>query len=122
MAIELFIPQLPKLPNQLLGAKWFVRASHAWKWKALVGDALQERWANGGRDKQLSRAHITFTRCSPRQCDFDGLVGSYKPVLDSLVFHRVISGDAPGDVELSYFWEKTPKKNQGVRIVIEPIA
>lgn len=128
MRVELIIHALPTLPNRLLGAHWRTRSGHAAKWKRLVGDSLAH-WMLSTTDGQrmvyydcpLEHAHITFTRCSPRSCDFDGLVGSFKPVADSLVHHRVIEDDSPKHIDCSYEWLKTPTKEQCVRIVVEGI-
>jgi hypothetical protein len=126
MKLTLSIPIfLPKLPNQLLGARWFIRSAEAKKWKRLVGDALVEaewqRQVFKAPDPPLpmKKARITLTRCSPRQCDFDGLVGSMKPVLDALVHQKVIEDDTPEHVSCDYVWEKTTKLKQGIRIEVE---
>lgn len=113
--MEFFIQELPKLPNSLLGAKWFVRSSHAKKWKRIIGAILYEHQPI----KRLPFAYITLTRHSPRMCDFDGLVGSFKAVLDALVTHGVIEDDSPKFVEVDYQWTKTPTAKQGVSVKVE---
>lgn len=116
MRIEFSIPLLPLLPNRLLGAHWWVRSSHAKKWRQLVW--LQTMYQNCRPEHPFSKAEITFTRCSPYQCDYDGLVGSFKPVLDALVKCELLEDDSPQHVNCSYLWEKTPRAKQGIRILI----
>lgn len=42
----------------------------------------------------LTKACITIVRHSDRTLDFDGLVGSLKPVVDALVTAKIISDDS----------------------------
>lgn len=131
MRIELSIPILPKLPNRLLGAHWTIRSGHAKKWRRLIQDALtcaeySPVTPNGSCGNKVAlgvivRAHLTLTRCSPRQCDFDGLVGSFKPCIDALVKCGIIEDDTPKHIQCSYEWTKTPRKEQGIKIVVEAI-
>jgi hypothetical protein len=119
MKLTLSIPIfLPKLPNQLLGARWFIRSAEARKWKRLVGDALMREGLPIPGDWPLKKARITLTRMSPRQCDFDGLVGSFKSCVDSLVHHGVIEDDTPEHVVCEYKHEKAPRTKQGIRIEV----
>lgn len=120
MKLELHIPALPKLPNTLLGAHWRSRASNAQKWKKLVVQSLFD-CATSLPSHPLKKARIYLIRRSPRQCDFDGLVGSFKPVLDALVKCMVIEDDAPQHIECTYSWEKTSTKGQGIKVTIESI-
>src|SRR5690606_14842084 len=79
--LEFEIEGLPKTPNTLLGRSWFVRSAHAKKWMNLV--ALH---TNRQRpDYPLEKAELTLTRFSSIEPDTDGLVGSFKAVLDALV-------------------------------------
>jgi len=113
--MKLFIPVLPKLPNTLLGSSWYVRSTHARKWRRYIGEALMEFQPV----KKLQFAYVTLTRCSPRSCDFDGLVGSFKPVLDALVKNFAIEDDDPVHVSVEYEWQKTARKEQGIKITVE---
>lgn len=87
--LEIEIPILPRLPNQLLGAHWRTRAGHAKKWRELV-------WMYCEHTKPtspLARARLTLTRFSSRRPDFDGLVGSFKATIDALVKCGVLKDD-----------------------------
>jgi Holliday junction resolvase RusA-like endonuclease len=126
MKLTLTIQALPKLPNRLLGAHWRTRSNEAKRWKRLVGDALIQagltsvamHWL-AEQKLPLKKARITFTRMSPRQCDADGLCGSFKHVLDALVHHGVIENDTPQHVTCTYLWQKVPKAKQGIQIEME---
>ncbi len=121
MIVELFIPELPKLPNTLLGARWFVRSANAKRWMRLIGDSIVtykgDFWLV--TELPLRKSVIHLTRRSPRQCDFDGLVGSFKPVLDALVKLLIIEDDSPNHIECSYEWAKVPRKEQGIVVSVE---
>jgi len=42
----------------------------------------------------LDRAKIRIERHAPRTLDFDGCVGSFKPIVDGLIHAGVLSGDS----------------------------
>lgn len=128
MRIELTIYALPKLPNRLLGAHWRTRSGQAAKWKRFVGDAFTQWLCTQAFNSSgsvsfncLQKARITLLRCSPRQCDFDGLVGSFKSCVDALVHHGIIEDDTPAHIETTYEWLKVPTKEQCVKILVEGI-
>lgn len=88
-ALAIEIEHLPKLPNQLLGAHWTVRSGHAKKWRVLV-----KLNVNSKRPKSpLPKAMVRLTRVSSVRPDHDGLVGSFKAVIDGLKHAGVIIDD-----------------------------
>lgn len=110
------VEELPKLPNQVLGAHWRVRSSHAKKWKRLVSfqiiDSIPE--------KPLQKASIVCTRFSSRKPDYDGLAGSFKSVIDALVHFKVIEDDTPDVIgHPDYKWEKCPPRKGKIRVIIK---
>lgn len=120
MHIQLFVPALPLLPNKLLGAKWYVRSGHAKKWLRHIRVALSTSHLCL-KEPPFKKSIITLVRKSPRACDFDGLVGSFKPILDALVQCRVIEDDSLRHINAKYEWSKAPAKDQGVSITVEKI-
>lgn len=110
------IPILPKTPNSLLGAHWKARMSHSRKWKKLVGHQII-----GNKPREpLKKATLTFIRFSSRSPDFDGLSGSFKSVMDALVFHDVLEDDTPEVVgSPTYKWEKCPPKQGKISVTIK---
>lgn len=71
---------LPKATNQILGAHWRAKHSNAVKWKRIISET-----AYAFRPEEiLEKAHIRVVRHHYRLLDYDGLVGSLKPAVDSL--------------------------------------
>jgi hypothetical protein len=106
------IHELPKLPNRMLGSHWRTRSSHAKKWHKLVAQWLV------GSQPNLAKARIKLVRRSPRSCDYDGLVGSFKPLLDALVKCGVIQDDTMEHIDCEYRWEKCAGKHQHVFVSV----
>lgn len=78
--IEILIPGAPMTPNEIYGANKFKKHRNAVNWKQWV-----YLLARGHEPPQpLKKARIFCRRHGPRQLDFDGLVGSFKPVIDGL--------------------------------------
>lgn len=76
-----------------------------------------------GPPKPLPMAKVTLTRCSSSEPDFDGLVGSFKNVLDGLVAALVIEDDKMSNIGApDYRWEKASPGGGKIRIVVEEIA
>lgn len=115
---EVEIPVLPRLPNQLLGAKWRTRAGHAKKWEHLVW-----RYCWHLRPTEpLKRARLTLTRFSSRRPDFDGLVGSFKSPLDALVKLGVLADDAHEVIGVpEYLHEHIGACRGKIKIIVEGI-
>jgi Holliday junction resolvase RusA-like endonuclease len=110
------VDDLPKLPNSLLGAHWTVRAGHAKSWHRKVEKAI----IGAKPAKPLARARVTLVRSSPRPPDFDGLVGSFKPVLDALKHLGVIEDDTMIHIgQPDYRWEKAKRGSSSIRVVVE---
>jgi hypothetical protein len=106
--VAFFIAGLPKRFNQSPGASWRARYGVAKKWQAFVATALV---INGGAPKKpLRKARITFVRHSSVAPDYDGLVQSFKPVMDALKKCKVIEDDSMEHVGAPvYGWRKAPR-------------
>lgn len=116
--LEFEINALPKRINQISGRSWFVYSNERRRWRVLVGMTLI---AIGKKEFKNQKVHITFERHSSRQPDFDNLVHSFKPILDALVFHKVLIDDSPKHIESSYKWVKTPQKLGKIKVYIKPL-
>lgn len=66
----------------------------------------------------LQKASITIVRHSHRMLDFDGLVGSLKPVVDALVSAGVLSDDSWGVVGRWNVDQKFRSKSSGPMLEI----
>lgn len=117
VSLEMFIPFLPKTPNQMLRRHWTVVMNEKKQWHNLV--AFYSPRYDG---KPMQKAKLIMTRRSSRQPDFDGLVGSFKHVLDGIVKMKIIADDKYEVIgDSTYRWEKVKKDKQGVHVVIEEL-
>ena len=72
--------------------------------------------------KPLSRAKLTLTRYSSVCPDPDGLVSSFKSVLDGLVECGVLENDRFTNIGMpTYAWEKAPKNEGKAKVIVEEI-
>lgn len=114
--LEFTIPDLPKLPNQLLGAHWTIRSGHAKAWKRKVWRCVWHLKPS----EPLKKASLTLTRGSSREADFDGLVGSFKAIIDGLVEAQVLAGDTQSIIgQPCYQWTKAKRGAGFIRVLIE---
>lgn len=121
MILEISIPDLPLMTNNLLRRHyWFVKNEKD-KWHALVFNAVDREWY-GKKIKPFEKANILFERHSTREPDWDGLVSGFKFVTDGLVKAGVLIDDKPSVIlDARYKWHKAKKDRQGIRVFIEEI-
>lgn len=113
--IKIDIPDLPLRPNQMLRKHWSFVMKEKKKWHNLI--AFYCPRYDG---KPMATAKVTLIRRSTHPCDFDGLVGSFKYVLDGLVKLGVLEDDKYEVIgEPEYKWEKVKRDSQGIVVVIE---
>ena len=116
--LEFKLEGLPKTTNSLAGAKWQVRAAHAKKWKRAVWRTV---WPLKP-ESPLVKAKITLTRFSSREADFDGLVSSFKHIIDGLTEAGIIIDDKRSVIDVPvYIWEKTSPKNGHIKVLVEEL-
>jgi Holliday junction resolvase RusA-like endonuclease len=113
------IKELPPTPNKLLGAHWSKRSKSATKWRDIV------YWHTRIAKKSfqalpLDFAQVTMTRHSSSEPDFDGLVGSFKPILDALVSCGILLNDTMKHVEGIYRWKKCAPKQGKITVEVKP--
>lgn len=102
------------------GAHWSSRRKIRKRWRDVVAWKCREL---GRPRRPLPRARVTLTRYSPRACDFDNLVASFKPVLDGLVDGGVLAGDAPEHLEGGQArYRREPRGRVGIRVEVEATA
>jgi hypothetical protein len=105
--------------NSVLKKSW--RARHKWN---LEWDSYLWAETRGKLPKvPLARAKITLVRHAHRMLDFDGMVASFKPVIDALVTVGVLSDDS---WKVTGKWEcdqSFRKKSAGplIEIIIEEV-
>lgn len=117
--IEFEIPGLPPTINAGGRSRhWRIGWAATAKWKESIG------WATAGKrpKKPLERAQITLTRYSSMEPDFDGLVSSFKAVIDGLVVHGVLAGDKMSQIgQPRYRWEKCPRNSGKIKVRVEEV-
>lgn len=114
--IEFEIKGLPKTTNFGGRAHWAVKIKEANHWKKLV-------WLSVCSQKPkepLNKAKLTLTRCSSSEPDFDGLVSSFKHVLDGLKESKIIIDDKPSVIgSPTYLWMKVSPKAGRIKVKVE---
>lgn len=117
--LEFELKGLPKTTNALRASSWRVRNAFAKKWKDLVQLYTFRHLPNS----PLIKAKVTLTRCSSRESDFDGLVSSFKHVLDGLVEARILEDDKQSNIgQPTYLHEKAKQREGKIRIKVEEIC
>jgi hypothetical protein len=77
---------------------------------------------NGKPRQPLQKATITLTRFSSNEPDFEGLVSSFKPVLDGLIEAGVILDDHPSVIgQPVYLWERCKAGSGKIRIQVRSV-
>jgi hypothetical protein len=107
---EFEIQGLPKTTNSMVRLHWAVKSKLANKWKQLVlAECLRLKIC----DLKLDQARLTLTRHSSVTPDADGLVSSFKCIIDALVLAGVLTNDKVTNIGMpNYKWERA-KKNAG---------
>lgn len=88
-SLEFRLEGLPKTTNSGGRAHWAVKALEARKWKNSVAGMV----GTNKPKEPLQKAKLTLRRCSSSAPDFDGLVSSFKHVVDALQDCGVIVND-----------------------------
>lgn len=115
-ALEFTLPGLPKTANALLRGTWRGKHTHAQNWKRAVwGKCWHKR-----PPEPLKTARLTLTRLSSVEPDYDGLVSSFKPVIDGLVESKVIANDRPANIgRPEYLWVRTTPRMGRITVRVE---
>jgi len=114
--LEFTVDGLPRTTNQLTRMHWRMKHKHSVEWKRTV-------WAKCWHLKPpapLGKAKLTLTRLSSQECDFDGLVSSFKHVIDGLVDSGVLTGDTMSIIgQPTYLWEKCAPRKGHIKVKVE---
>jgi Holliday junction resolvase RusA-like endonuclease len=104
------------MANMLYRGDWRKRAAEVRRWKAIV--ALH--FAKQRPEKPLTKANLTFVRCSSRRPDEDGLVSGFKAVQDGLVECGILADDSFEVIgRPTYGWKKAPKNGGSIYVLVE---
>lgn len=117
--LEIEVNFLPKPANQLLRRHWSLLT----KEKNKCHNAVLIAIGPNKPDKPLQKAELHLTRCSSSMPDYDGLVSSFKYIIDGLVKAGVIVDDKPAIIGYpTYEWEKANRGQGTVRVRIKEIT
>ena len=106
--LKFTIKDLPLTRNKLADRRW-ARKKEADKWHELVRHHAQLQRPQA----PLKKATLHLVRHSSRCCDYDGLVSSFKYVVDGLVKVGIIIDDNMKVIDKPlYEWEKAAR-NEG---------
>lgn len=116
--LQVELAGLPKTYNSLGRTHWAIKANEAKKWRKEVAfSVIAER-----PKEPLQKAKVTLIRFSSNCPDFDGLVSSFKPVIDGLKDGKILVDDKMSCIgSPTYKWEKAPPGKGKIRIVVESI-
>ena len=104
--LKISIRDLPKRINQAPGASWTARYGESQKWLKLVTQAMRISGINPPV-APLTKASLMLVRHSSQCPDYDGLVQSFKPVVDALRRCLVIADDSMKVIGIpEYRWLK----------------
>ena len=113
--LSLILTGLPKTTNAGGRLHWAVKAKEAKSWRNLVAMAT----LGAKPPHPLKSATLALTRYSTREPDFDGLVSSFKHIIDGLVDAGIIADDKPSVIgQPAFYWHKAAPKNGHVLIQV----
>lgn len=117
--LDVIIPILPKTSSNA-NKNWRGRWAESVKIKRMVSDHLPLRLRP---ESPLKKAKLTLTRYAHgRAPDFDGLVASFKHVVDALTICRIILDDNYEVIGMPKFIHKSAKPKKGfIRVEVEEI-
>lgn len=118
---EFFEPRLPPPVNRMGRWHWAKKIMLVNEWKNIVQFWVMKK--NAARATPIERARLTLIRHSSARPDFDGLVSSFKVVIDSLRYNGIIADDKHENVGVpEYLWLKAPPRKGGISVVVEEVS
>jgi len=116
-SLHLKIDGLPKTTNTLAYKNRWKRIEEKNKWLFKVSLALK---IDDQPETPLKKANIKCTRFSSMSPDFDGLVSSFKYVIDALVELDILEDDNRGVlVDPKYEWIKAKPKQGFITVELD---
>lgn len=112
--LELSIPWAPTSLNKTLRSHFRKRQKSNLEWDSYIWAETRGKLP----EKPLEFASICLVRHSHRTLDYDGLVGSMKPVVDALVSAKVLKDDSWAVLGRWHVDQVFRQKKDGQMIVI----
>lgn len=118
--LHLIIDGLPRRTNNN-ASSWRARAAEARVWKRRVVDAVVLKRAAPAAP--LAKAKLILRRYSSVEPDSDGLVSSFKHVIDGLIEAKVLKNDKRENIGMpAYDWRYAPRNNGFIEIMVEEVS
>jgi len=116
--LHLIIEGLPKTINSIGRKHFWLKVKEANNWKELVHAEIGSHLPT----KPLSHAVVTLLRASSVCPDYDGLVSSFKHVVDGLVESGVLEDDSMHHIGMpSFSWKKAPMRKGYIEIQVHEV-
>lgn len=116
--LEFELEGLPKTTNAFARGSFWAFKKEKDKWLSAI------RCATALRKPQtpLEKAKLTLTRKSSKRPDNDGLVSSFKYVIDALVNCGILVDDTPDVIGFpDYRWSQAPMKKGMIHVIVEEV-
>jgi len=115
-SLEFILNVLPKPVNQQTSMHWTKKGEMVRELKRMVG------YITAGKRpiKPLKKAILTLTRVSSNTPDYDGLVSSFKHIVDGLTECGIIEDDSLEHIGIPNFKHELCKPKKGfIRVKVE---
>lgn len=113
------LPGLPRTTNAGNRAHWAAKTKEKNHWHELVWAKVKEAKFRG---KPMEKAQLTLTRCSSVEPDFDGLVSTFKHVIDGLVQAGVLTNDKVSVIgQPKYNWVRVPRLKGFIIVEVQEV-
>lgn len=125
--INFKIKQLPPMLNSYMAMPWYKKKQVRDLFGRLIYFAIDRKIFKEIQQKPFSKYKVCLERQSPREPDYDGLVGSFKLVIDQLTFPLakkkygfcLLEDDKYKNTgQWDVRWVKTSKKDQCISVRI----
>ena len=111
---------LPRTLNSLGRHHWAVKCNEANKWRQAVAT---ECMRHKKPDKPLRQASLKLVRYSSGICDADGLVSSFKHVIDGLIDAKIIHDDSWKVIGMPFYdQQKAPRDDGYISVSVEAVC
>ena len=117
--LEFEMKGLSERTNEVLSMSLRRRMQRKKFWKQFVAAAVNAKKPK----KPLKWAKVKFIRYSSQRPDFDGLVSSFKHILDGLVIAGILVNDKFENIgDPTYRWKQTKEKAGKMKILVEEMT
>lgn len=119
--LHFLIGELPDTVNQSRKRSgWQAISRNADHWRRMIHDKVVQ---HGKPALPFAKARLTLIRHSSREPDYDGLVASFKVVIDGLVKAGVIMDDKRDVIGIpDYRHQKAPRDKGMIEVICEEIT